>query len=318
MGRKRKVGLDYFPLDIDFFQDIKIRKLIRRQGGKAITIYACLLCNIYKCGYYMRWDNELPFIISESTGCDEVYISEVLKDCLALGLLDKRMYDTEGVLTSEGIQERYQRICSDFKRKCLIDEYNIISSEKLGKTPKNSEEIGISSEEIGISSEEKDKDKDKESFPPAPPYKEKEKEKEKAANNAITRVRACVREGEDFGSVNKSPPNTVELEDRLSAELLELRKETGWIDLVAMKFGLKPTMVVDKFSDFEMECRINGKTHHADLGDLKRHFSSWLRIIQKTTKDNGRGQQQAITDAYTKRRSTEVTATSAADYGTRF
>ena len=332
MGRKRKVGLDYFPLDIDFFQDIKIRKLIRRQGGKAITIYACLLCNIYKCGYYMRWDNELPFIISESTGCDEVYISEVLKDCLALGLLDKRMYDTEGVLTSEAIQERYQRICADCKRKCVIEEYNIISSEKLGKTRKNSEEtgisseetgisseeMGISSEEMGISSEEKEKDKEKESFPPAPPYKEKEKEKEKAANNAITRVRACVREGEDSGSVNKSPPNTVELEDRLSAELRELRKEECWLDLVAMKFGLKPAEVVDKFSDFEMECRINSKTSHADLGDLKRHFSSWLRIIQKTTKDNGRGQQQATTDAYAKRRSTEVTATSAADYGTRF
>ena len=110
----------------------------------------------------------------------------------------------------------------------------------------------------------------------------------------------------------------VELEDRLSAELLELGKEECWIDLVAMKFGLKPAEVVDKFSDFEMECRINSKTSHADLGDLKRHFSSWLRIIQKTTKDNGRGQQQATTDAYAKRRSTEVTATSAADYGTRF
>ena len=201
MGRKRKVGLDYFPMDIDFFQDIKIRKLIRRQGGKAIAIYACLLCNIYKCGYYMRWDNELPFIISESTGCDEVYISEVLRDCLALGLLDKRMYETERVLTSYGIQERYQRICADCKRKCLIEEYNIISSEKLRKTPKNSEEMRVSSEEIRVSSEEmrvsseemrvsseeirvssegmrvsseeKEKGKDKEISPPTPPYKEK-------------------------------------------------------------------------------------------------------------------------------------------------
>lgn len=286
MGRKRKVGLDYFPLDIDFFQDIKIRKLIRRQGGKAIAIYACLLCNIYKCGYYMRWDNELPFIISESTGCDEVYISEVLKDCLALGLLDKRMFDEESVLTSYGIQERYQRICADCKRKCVIEEYNVISSEEKGIS---SEEMMVSSEEKGINSEESAQSK----------VKEKERKNDYVVKKTPT-----------------SSPNSNE--DRLLAELRELRKETGWIDLVAMKFGLKPTMVVDKFSDFEMECRINGKTHHADLGDLKRHFSSWLRIIQKTTKDNGRGQQQAITDAYTKRRSTEVTATSAADYGTRF
>ena len=38
MGRAIKQGLEYFPFDIDFFQDIKIRKLIRYQGGKAITM----------------------------------------------------------------------------------------------------------------------------------------------------------------------------------------------------------------------------------------------------------------------------------------
>ena len=47
MGRRVKKGLDYFPLDVDFFQDIKIRKLIRCQGGKALTVYIALLCNIY-------------------------------------------------------------------------------------------------------------------------------------------------------------------------------------------------------------------------------------------------------------------------------
>ena len=29
MGRNRKMGLDYFPFDIDTFQDIRIRKLIK-------------------------------------------------------------------------------------------------------------------------------------------------------------------------------------------------------------------------------------------------------------------------------------------------
>ena len=35
MGRKAKMRLDYFPMDVDIFQDLKIRKLIKRQGGKA-------------------------------------------------------------------------------------------------------------------------------------------------------------------------------------------------------------------------------------------------------------------------------------------
>ena len=74
MGRNRKTGLDYFPFDVDTFQDIKIRKLIKYQSGKAVTVYALLLCLIYKGGYYMRWDEELPFIISEQTGFEEAYI----------------------------------------------------------------------------------------------------------------------------------------------------------------------------------------------------------------------------------------------------
>ena len=89
MGRNRKMGLDYFPFDIDTFQDIRIRKLIKYQGGKAMTVYALLLCLIYKGGYYMMWDEELPFIISEQTGFEEAYISEVIKSCLALGLFPK-------------------------------------------------------------------------------------------------------------------------------------------------------------------------------------------------------------------------------------
>ena len=107
MGRNKKTGLDYFPFDVDTFQDIKIRKLIKYQGGKAITVYALLLCLIYKGGYYMRWDEELPFIISEQTGFEEAYILEVIKSCVALGLFSKEMFDVKHVLTPKGIQRRW-------------------------------------------------------------------------------------------------------------------------------------------------------------------------------------------------------------------
>lgn len=145
MGRNKKIGLDYFPFDIDFFQDLKIRKLIKYQGGKAITVYALLLCNIYKQGYYMRWDEELPFIVSEQTGFEEAYIREVIKCCLVIGLFSKDLYESENILTSKGIQERYQKICDLCRRNNEMHEYNIISSE----------DIDISSEEKPVSSEEK-------------------------------------------------------------------------------------------------------------------------------------------------------------------
>ena len=126
MARTSKRGLDYFPMDIDIFNDLKIRKLIKYQGGKAITVYALLLCNIYKCGYYMEWDKELPFICSELTGFDEAYISEVIKTCLTLGLFSSKLFETKKVLTSKGIQERYARICAQCRRACRIIEYNLL------------------------------------------------------------------------------------------------------------------------------------------------------------------------------------------------
>lgn len=131
MGRLAKKGLEYFPMDIDMFQDIRIRKLIKYQGGAAVSVYTLLLCLIYKDGYYMRWDNELPFILSEVTGLEENHISEVIKCCLSIGLFDKTLYDKEKVLTSRGIQQRYCIIKRLNKRLARIDEYKLLEDSYI-------------------------------------------------------------------------------------------------------------------------------------------------------------------------------------------
>lgn len=168
MGRNRKIGLDYFPMDVDFFQDIRIRKLIKYQGGKAVTVYALLLCIIYKQGYYMRWDEELPFIISEQTGFEEAYIQEVFKCCMVVGLFSKELYESDKVITSKGIQERYKVICDQLRRVCQFDEFGLISSEEISIS---SEEKGISSEEMPINSAKstQKKGKEKKDITPTPP-----------------------------------------------------------------------------------------------------------------------------------------------------
>ena len=129
MGRNRKVGLDYFPMDVDFFQDIRIRKLIKYQGGKAVTVYALLLCIIYKQGYYVRWDDELPFIISEQTGFEEAYIQEVFKCCLIVGLFSKKLYDSDKVITSKGIQERWIKLTDYVGNDFLTSKLNLLGND---------------------------------------------------------------------------------------------------------------------------------------------------------------------------------------------
>lgn len=131
MPRKRKKGLDAWPCETDMFQDIKVRKLIRYQGTKAVAVYTCLLCNIYRDGYYIVWDSELPFVISETLGCDEGFVREVIECCVKIGLLDENMYKTHQVLTSRGIQARYQRAQSKGRRGALVGEYTLLDSPYL-------------------------------------------------------------------------------------------------------------------------------------------------------------------------------------------
>lgn len=166
MGRKTKVGLEYFPFDIDFFQDIKIRKLIKYQGGKSVAVYLNLLCTIYRDGYYIRWDEELPFIISEQTGLEEVFIHEVIQSCLSIGLFDKKLFTTDKVLSSTSIQTRYRDISHSSKRKATINEYNLLEAEidfPATETEISSERTVIYSEEIPINSAEMPQSKVKES-----------------------------------------------------------------------------------------------------------------------------------------------------------
>ena len=137
MGRNAKKGLEYYPMDVDIVSDIKIRKLIKYHGGQALTVYTLLLCHIYKSGYFIHWDEDIPFVLSEQTGFDEEYIEKVVGYCITVGLFSEQLYNHDKVLTSKAIQERYSFICKQANRKSQIKEFSLISSDK---NPISSEE----------------------------------------------------------------------------------------------------------------------------------------------------------------------------------
>jgi hypothetical protein len=143
MARTRRNGLEYFPMDTDMFSDIKIRKLIKFQSGKAIAVYTLLLCNIYRNGYYIVWDNELPFIVSEQSGYDEAYIREAIRCCLKVGLFDSELFNKHKVLTSAGIQKRYRLIKSLSRSVCNMKEYCLIDGDGESAEGRNDEEGNV-------------------------------------------------------------------------------------------------------------------------------------------------------------------------------
>ena len=107
MARPKKQGIDYFPLDVSFFSDVKIRKITRGCGVNSTSILICLLCNIYKDnGYYILWDEDLPFVIADTVGVSEGAVKEVMLKALQVGFFDQSLYERYKILTSKGIQSR--------------------------------------------------------------------------------------------------------------------------------------------------------------------------------------------------------------------
>ena len=164
MARPTKQGLDYFPLDVDFFQDLKIRKIIRVYGDSATSILICILCMIYKDnGYYIKWDEDTAFIISEILNSDEEKISLVVSKAIEVDFFNKEVFSKFSILTSRAIQKRFQLIVKNSKLKRSKIEYNLnllgVNTEEMGKS---SEETPITSEETPITSEESTQSKVKE------------------------------------------------------------------------------------------------------------------------------------------------------------
>ena len=58
MARPQKWGLDYFPFDVDFFEDAKLSIIRNEFGSKGEIVAVKLLCAVYHEGYYMEWNEQ--------------------------------------------------------------------------------------------------------------------------------------------------------------------------------------------------------------------------------------------------------------------
>lgn len=284
MARPKKQGLDYFTNDVNFYQDIKIRKLIRHKGVQAVSVYHILLCQIYASGYYLPWDEDLPFIVSEISGLEEDTIQDIINYCITIGLFDKTVFDTHQVLTSHGIQERYISFCTVAKRKLpdntpyllvnlnpnqVNSDKKVVSSEQ---TLFNSEEINDNTEETPNNSGKSTQSKVKES---------------KGKHSSSADIRA--REGEVpmVGADDQTVCADVD------AEITELRASPIWKEQVFMRFkflGVNEQLLDEYLQRWGQEVKISGKRHQ-NLGDAKHHFSSWMIIqedkLNKNSRNNG-------------------------------
>lgn len=138
MARPIKDGVDYFPFDVDFFQDKKIRILKSEFGAKGITVLIALFCEIYRThGYYLKWDDDDCFIMADAVGCGctPEHIKQVVQGCLRRSVFDDRVFQVFGVLTSAGIQRRYIRMFNSRTSITIIKEYWLLNNENSNDVP---------------------------------------------------------------------------------------------------------------------------------------------------------------------------------------
>lgn len=165
MARPLKEGVDYYPTDVNIFNDFKIIKLLDRYGPLGYTIYSWIVCKVYANGYYLKYDPEtFPLIIKKEIGGhwikSEQVVIQVMHFCAEIGLFDDDLMQSEHIITSVGIQKRFKEITvrrrqNRIEKYCILDdavlkehenEVNVVNNRIID----NNNEINVGNNSIKV------------------------------------------------------------------------------------------------------------------------------------------------------------------------
>lgn len=132
MARPKAKGVEYFPLDVGFLSDLKIRKIMLSHGPASIAVLIYIFAAIYKDeGYFMIIKDDEISLIALDTNLDADYVKEVINRACEVELFSFRIYDNFRILTSEGIQNRYLKITERRKSVKINADINLINVDTM-------------------------------------------------------------------------------------------------------------------------------------------------------------------------------------------
>lgn len=128
MARPTAKGVEYFPLNVNFINDLKVRKLLLSCGAEAIAVLIYLLSTIYKDeGYYVEIHEDEIDLIALDVNVTPEFVLEVINKACEVRFFDANLYNNFNILTSKGIQERYLKITERRKNSVVITQFNLIN-----------------------------------------------------------------------------------------------------------------------------------------------------------------------------------------------
>ena len=132
MARPKAKGVEYFPLDVGFLSDFKIRKIMLSHGPASIAVLIYIFAAIYKDeGYFMSIKDDEISLIALDTNLDADYVKQVINRACEVELFSFRIYDNFRILTSEGIQNRYLKITERRKSVKINADINLINVDTM-------------------------------------------------------------------------------------------------------------------------------------------------------------------------------------------
>lgn len=108
MARPEKIGLDYFPFDVNLFEDDKVRAVSGEFGIKGEITLVKLLCAIYRNGYFILWHEPVKMrLLGNLPGISPELLERIVNRLVLWDTFDEGLFGTARVLTSKAIQRRY-------------------------------------------------------------------------------------------------------------------------------------------------------------------------------------------------------------------
>jgi len=125
LARSIQNNLIYFSFDCVFFSDKKIKVLKANYGIEGIAVYIYLLCEIYKNGYYLKLDGDYEYIISDDLKLSADKVKEIIEFLTKHYLFDEDLFLSDKILTSKGIQRRFQFAIKEKAKKTprMVNNY---------------------------------------------------------------------------------------------------------------------------------------------------------------------------------------------------
>lgn len=257
MARPTKKGLDYFPLDIDFFEDEKIEAISGEFGLKGEIIVLKLLCAIYKNGYFLQW-NELQKmkLLKRLPGVSSELITQVLERLVKWNFFNENLFNSESILTSKGIQIRYLEATKRRKEKGFI-EYVLINCNE-----------NDTSNRVNVYNN-----------PPLSEINDNISTQSKVKESKVNNVDGVIGK-------NPPPPIIVNSDTNPHIDLVKsILTQNMWIETFRMNLKIpesKNHVAIRRLlNEFLNHLVLESKTHTKEK-EFKSHFTAWCRKLDRT------------------------------------